>query len=352
MANKRVTMQDIADACGLSRNTVSKVFNGRGAVPFGTRSLILQKASELGYGLPAAEKTNGTPSVGGSIALLTNNMPVDYHFGTYFVTTFTDQICRAGYTLKMFEISAEELKKKQLPPHFVPEQMAGIVAIELFDADYLNMICSLGLPTVVIDSPVHSLIHLYPCDFVSMENVASVNAVMKQLIALGARRIGFVGDREHCGSFYERWFGYRLGLEQVGLKPDERLCILAPDASPYNDPDWLIAQMNRMPALPDAFVCANDYLAIHLMTALKRKGVSIPDQIMVTGFDGTSQSALVEPALTTVQIPSIEIGRMSADILLARIRNPELPFGWTHIRTTPVWRNSTKQNHSLSNREI
>ena len=221
--------------------------------------------------------------------------------------------------------------------------MAGIVAIELFDTDYLDMICNLGLPTVVIDSPVHSLIHLYPCDFVSMENVASINALMKQLIALGARRIGFVGDKEHCGSFYERWFGYRLGLEQVGLKPDERLCILAPDASPYNNPDWLIGQMNRMPALPDAFVCANDYLAIHLMNALKRKGVSIPDQIMVTGFDGTSQSALVEPALTTVQIPSIEIGRMSADILLSRIRNPELPFSWTQIRTNPVWRKSTRE---------
>ena len=343
MANKRVTMQDIADACGLSRNTVSKVFNGRGAVPPATRALILQKAGELGYGLPAEEKPAVSQQAGGSIALLTNNMPVDYHFGTYFITTFTDQICRAGYTLKMFEISAGEMQKKQLPSHFIPEQMTGIVAIEMFDADYLDMIYGLGLPTVVIDSPARSLIHLYPCDYVSMENVASVSLVMKRLIALGARRIGFVGDKEHCGSFYERWFGYRLGLEQVRLKPDERLCILAPDASPYNDPDWLIAQMNRMPTLPDAFVCANDYLAIHLMTALKRKGVSIPDQIMVTGFDGTSQSALVEPALTTVQIPSIEIGRMSADILLARIRNPELPFSWTHIRTNPVWRRSTRE---------
>ena len=343
MANKRVTMQDIADACGLSRNTVSKAFNGRGAVPPATRALILQKASELGYGLPAEEKPAVPRQAGGSIALLTNNMPVDYHFGTYFVTTFTDQICRAGYTLKMFEISAAELRQKKLPPHFIPEQMAGIVAIELFDADYLNMICSLCLPTVVIDSPTHAIIRLFPCDFVSMENVASINAVMKQLFALGARRIGFVGDKEHCGSFYERWFGYRMALEDAGLKADERLCILAPDASPYNDPDWLIAQMDRMPVLPDAFVCANDYLAIHLMTALKQKGVSIPDQIMVTGFDGTSQSALVEPALTTVKIPSVEIGRMSADILLARIRNPELPFGWTHIRTNPVWRKSTRE---------
>lgn len=343
MANKRITMQDIADACGLSRNTVSKVFNRRGAVPPATRTLILQKASELGYGLPAEEKPVVFQQAGGSIALLTNNMPVDYHFGTYFVTTFTDQICRAGYTLKMFEISADELQKKQLPPHFIPEQTAGIVAIELFDADYLNMICGLGLPTVVIDSPTHAIIRLFPCDFVSMENVASLNAVMKRLFVLGARRIGFVGDREHCGSFYERWFGYRLGLEQAGIEPDESLCILAPDASPYNDPDWLISQMNRMPALPDAFVCANDYLAIHMMNAIKKKGLSIPHDIMVTGFDGTSQSALVEPALTTVQIPSIEIGRMSADILLARIRNPELPFSWTHIRTNPVWRRSTRE---------
>ena len=343
MPNKRVTMQDIADACGLSRNTVSKAFNGRGAVPPATRALILQKAGELGYGLPAEENPAVSRQAGGSIALLTNNMPVDNHFGTYFVTTFTDQICRAGYTLKMFEISADELKKKHLPPHFIPDQTAGIVAIELFDADYLNMICGLGLPTVVIDSPAHSLIHHYPCDFVSMENVASMSAVMKRLIALGARRIGFVGDKEHCGSFYERWFGYRMALEQAGLQLDERLCVLAPDASPYSDPDWLIGQMNRMPTLPDAFVCANDYLAIHLMNAIKKRGLRIPGDIMVTGFDDTAQSALVEPALTTVQIPSIEIGRMSADILLARIRSPELPFSWTHIRTNPVWRKSTKE---------
>ena len=341
MANKRVTMQDIADACGLSRNTVSKVFNGRGAVPPGTRAVILQKAAELGYGLPAQEKA--AAKQGGSIALLTNNMPVDNHFGTFFVTTFTDQICRAGYTLKMFEIAAGELKKKQLPPHFIPEQMAGIVAIELFDGDYLNMICDLKLPTIVIDSPARTFTHLIPCDFVSMENIGSVVAVMKRLFALGARRIGFVGDKEHCGSFHERWMGYRLALEEADLPLDERICVLAPDASPYNDPDWLLGQLNRMPKLPDAFVCANDYLAIHLMNALKKRGLSVPGDIMVTGFDGTSQSALVEPALTTVKIPSVEIGRMAADILLARIRNPELPFSWTHIRTYPIWRNSTRE---------
>ena len=344
MPNKRVTMQDIADACGLSRNTVSKVFNSRGTVPPATRAMILKKAGELGYGLPVEERPAVPAPAAGTIALLTNNMPGDYHFGTYFVTAFTDQICRVGYTLKMFEISAEELRDKRLPPHFIPEQMAGIVAIELFDADYLDMICRLKLPTIMIDSPTHASTCLMTCDFVSMENTASVIAVIGRLRALGAGSIGFVGDNEHCGSFFERWVGYNIGLRQAGIPLTEENCILAPDASPYNDTDWLIKRLDQMPALPDAFVCANDYLAIHLMNALKKKGLAIPGDIMVTGFDGTVQSALVEPSLTTVQIPGAEIGRIAADILLTRIRSPQLPFIWTRVKTDPVWRNSTKRS--------
>ena len=341
VGNKRITMQDVADACGLSRNTVSKAFNGRGAVPPSTRAFIIQKAAELGYGLPAREKP-AVPSAANSIALLTSNMPMDYHFGTFFMTTFTDQICRAGYTLKMFEVSSEELRQKQLPPPFVTDQVAGIVAIELFDQPYLDMICGLGLPTIVIDSPSRAIDSLMSCDFVSMENAASVISVTKRLAALGARRIGFVGDKEHCGSFFERWVGFQIGLRNVGINYDEQACILASDSSPYNNTDWLIAQLEQMRQIPDAFVCANDYLAIHLMNALKKKGLAIPGDVMVTGFDGTSQSALVEPQLTTVQIPSIELGRMAADILLNRIHNPDLPYNWTRVRTTPVWRDSTR----------
>ena len=75
MPNKRVTMQDIADACGLSRNTVSKVFNGRGAVPQATRTMIQKKAEELGYGSPVDTEPASSRASDGSIALLTHRMP-------------------------------------------------------------------------------------------------------------------------------------------------------------------------------------------------------------------------------------------------------------------------------------
>ena len=108
MPAKRVTMQDIADACGLSRNTVSKVFNGRGAVPQDTRELVLKKAEELGYRSPVGTSLTYSEEHRKNIALLTSSMPRGSHLGTSLLTSFTDQISRSGYSLKIFEISQEE----------------------------------------------------------------------------------------------------------------------------------------------------------------------------------------------------------------------------------------------------
>ena len=171
MPAKRVTMHDIADACGLSRNTVSKVFNGRGAVPQDTQALVMKKAEELGYGSPVGTSLTRSEEHGKNIALLTCSMPRGSHLGTSLLTSFTDQISRSGYSLKIFEISQEELKRSILPTYFSPEQTAGIICIELFSADYLNMICDLGIP-------MHSLIvsistGVFSLDFFSTRAVSS-----------------------------------------------------------------------------------------------------------------------------------------------------------------------------------
>ena len=126
-----------------------------------------------------------------------------------------------------------------------------------------------------------------------------------------------------------------------GIRFDERLCICEPDNSPYDDAAWLLSRLEQMPSLPDAFVCANDYLAIPLMLALKKKGLSIPNDIMVAGFDGTSQSAFTDPPLTTVKINGAEIGLLAAELLLNRIRIPSFPYSWTRVKSEPVWREST-----------
>lgn len=343
MAFKRVTMQDIADACGLSRNTVSKIFNDRGAVPEATREMVLQKARELGY-LQGSEPLAAPPEPQArSIALLSCNLPKEYHFCNLFIPAFAERLSSYGYTLMVHKITPDELRQRALPKHLPLQQTAGILAIEVFDRDYMNMVCDLGLPTIFVDAWAGAFQDVLRCDVLMMENVAGTVAITNHVIAAGAKRLGFVGDITHCDSFLERWFGYTRAVEMAGLSVDKGACIIEDDVRPYEDSRWLSAQLQRMPKLPDAFICANDLVAIRLMTAIKQLGLSIPRDIMVTGFDNQPQSAVVEPALTTVHIPSDEIGTMAADLLCNRIKNPRFPPFSARVKTTPIFRASTQR---------
>lgn len=343
MAYKRVTMQDIADACNLSRNTVSKIFNDRGSVPETTRQMVLQKARELGYIQTVEESPASQTAQRKNIALLTRRLPTeDYHFGTFFIPVFTERLSRAGYTLMMSEIDPQEMRDRRLPAPVVIERTAGILTIEMFDQGYLDMLCSLGLPCISMDASVKACFSPMLCDYLFMESSSSAAMLTSHVIASGARRLGFVGDPQHCNSFRQRWLGFCEALSNAGLTLDKKLCLIEEDSPFYSDEDWLFEWFQGMEVKPDALICANDFLALHMIAVLKRSGLEIPADIMVTGFDGTPQSVVVEPSLTTVQIPNGDIGRMAADMLLERIKNPDLPFRSTYVKTTPVWRSSTK----------
>ena len=344
MSQKRVTIQQIADACRLSRNTVSKVFNQRGSVPETTRQYVLAKAAELGYFSRTLPQT--PPASMGTVAVLSCSNPLNHHFGSMLMKSFTDTICRWGYSVRMYELSAAELAERRLPEQLDPDSVAGLLCIELFDRDFLTALSATGLPMVSVDAYCDANRSRFPCDIVTMENVSSVMQLTRQLLQAGAERLGFVGDMLHCNSFHERWGGFCAALRDAGLQPEPALCILARDGSHYADPDWTEAQLARMPRLPDAFVCANDYHAVKLMQALKHMGRSIPGDVMVTGFDNSPESAVIEPALTTVHIPSSEMGVQAAELLLRRIQSPERPRVLVYVQTVPVFRGSSRAGQS------
>ncbi len=108
-----------------------------------------------------------------------------------------------------------------------------------------------------------------------MENAASINVLTQHLTDAGAKTIGFVGDREHCSSFYLRRLSCRNALWLAGLPVSDPYSILEKDSSPCNEPDRVNALPDRMPHIPDAFVCADDCLAIRPMIAPKRRGLSV-----------------------------------------------------------------------------
>ena len=356
MALKRVTMQDIADACSLSRNTVSKVFNDRGAVPETTRRMVLHKAQELGYlqvpdatpqsiaSKPSTEAQDNSTTPKPrfqNVALITAHMPSEFHFAIIFLPAFTECLSRAGYTLMMYETTPEELQARKLPSHLSLENTAGILGMELFDRGYVEMLTALGLPLLMVDSFSGASLMPMTHDLILMENLASSVAMTTEMIAHGAKHLGFVGDPNHCCSFQERWQGFNIAMNRAGLSIDRRLSILDSDSQPYNEADWIQSQIKKMPTIPDAIFCANDFLAFRVVTALKSLSLTIPGDVMVSGFDNAPQSPLMEPSLTTVHIPNLQFGRVAADILLNRISHPDRPYSNTYVHTSPVWRNST-----------
>ncbi|MCZ4151905.1 LacI family transcriptional regulator, partial [Escherichia coli] len=106
-------------------------------------------------------------------------------------------------------------------------------------------------------------------------------------------------------------------------------------------PGWMNERVAALESLPSAYVCANDFIAVELIKALKAREVTVPEDIVVCGFDNAPESRIIEPPLTTVHIYSNEMGIKAAEMLLSRIDNPEQPYQVSHIATKPIIREST-----------
>jgi LacI family transcriptional regulator len=336
-------MQDIADSLGLSRNTVSKALNGNPTVPASTRNTVIQKAASLGYKnyAPVKQVQTGGDNTGGTIAFFASVMPGKNHFGSQFLSGFTERMSRGSYTLSVYILRPEDIAAGQAPMNFSHEHVSGILCIEMFDAPYCDFICAMDKPVLFADTYVVSARQKLRADIIMMENRTSTESLVSYMIKKGARDIGFIGDRNHCQSFAERWEGFYSALVQAGLPVNLVQCVVDDDREPYNDSTWMAEKLRAMGKLPRAFMCANDTLALSVLDALKTLGKLVPQDLMVAGFDNNLETQLLHPRLTTVHIPSYEMGTAAADIMLRRIERPGFPYTTTYMQTTPQFREST-----------
>ncbi|TFE27244.1 LacI family DNA-binding transcriptional regulator [Cohnella luojiensis] len=342
MKKEKITAQHIADSLGLSRNTVSKALNGSETIPQETRNKVIKKAVELKYKQFAyVDIENLTAKNTGNIALLTSNMPNKSHFGSSLLGGLEKKISSEGYNLSIHILRETEVDKLELPNNFETKNVDGIICIELFDKQYSKLINELKIPTIYIDSAADILYSELNADIILMENEHSTYSLTKKLIDHGHQKIGFVGDYNHCRSFNERWVGFKRALSDSNIEFNLSHCIVGYDRYFAADSNWLEEQLVNMESLPAALICANDFIAISVMKALKNNNIKVPDDIAVCGFDDSAESRIIEPHLTTVHIFNNEMGIIAAEMLLSRLKNPSKPFQITHVKTEPIFREST-----------
>lgn len=346
--NKKVTIQDIADALGISRNTVSKAINNTEGLADSTREKILQKAMEMGYKqfsyvgsmaaaspATAASEQSATSGYQGEIALLTGSFLSHSHFAPLMLDKFQREISQLGYTMNTHRVTAAELANKTLPITMNMNQIKAIMCIEMFDWDYDEMLCGLDVPILFVDGPAKRSGKSLPADQLYMDNTTEITRFVNDMLGKGFTRIGFVGDYDHCQSFFERYTAFYLTMLMAGQKVDERFIIK------QNHREELMEIIPGMLELPEVFVCANDFVATDLMQALAAAGKRVPEDVRLCGFDDSAESRLCNPALTTVHIHTQIIAFSAVHLLISRIRQPSLDYRTIYTETDLIYRDST-----------
>lgn len=349
MATK-VTIQDIANELQLSRNTVSKAINNTGVLADATREKILRKAAEMGYKqfayLPLFQEDTAKaaehsilPSDKREIAMLTTQFLSSSHFSSMMLDRFQSEIEHLHSCTTIHRISPIELKEKKLPSSLNTERTAGIICFEVFDYDYAQMLCDLDVPLLFVDTPVMDMRPPLKADRLYMENRIEVQNAVAHMVQRGKKRISFAGDKNHCQSFFERYMAYKDAVEYFGLT--EGLSTCAMPSGQQNYPVSLYETIRRFKTMPDAFVCANDFVAMDLVKALNELGYSVPDDIWVCGFDDSQEASYFAPRLTSIHIHGQIMGYTAANLLMTRIEEPSLNYRTVYTETNLILREST-----------
>jgi len=352
MSNK-VTMQQIADSVGVSKFVVSKTLSGKGGVSESTRERVIAAATQLGYfaqknTYPYVTKPNqiSVPSKNRqSVLLLMPNIRFqtkESHYWGRVLDGISLRLEQDGYG--MIIVSEQSVE------HFVdflnPNGILGLIGVGEISTSLLLEVHRIGLPMVLVDHEDA----LIPTDSVFANNYESVYRLTKHLIGMGHRRMKFVGNVTYSRSFLDRFLGFRSALEerlpetQKLVKGDLLLSIegLEQDGGQCEESikQWAIEQINHQ-SLPTALVCANDMIAIGAIRALKGLGISIPDQISITGYDNIEDAYQMDPPLTTAHVPKESLGKRAVERLLGRIANKNEPLEKIMLTCDLLYRGTT-----------
>jgi len=318
---RRRTLQDVATAVGLSVNTVSRALNDLPGVGAATRELIKAEAERIGY-VPNAHARSlvlgSRKTIGVVVTDLANPFFAD------LVSEVESQAGAAGYTLLLLLSDESPDGERDAVDTALRSGVDGMVAVPVQGrSNPWEMVTRAGIPLVLVSRPVPEL----KVDFVSNDNEAGMRMTTGVILDAGARDVVLMEEDLPISTVRLRTTGFRQALESRGLRYDSNFTALIPArrssraAMPWRAEDaYLVANdLLERGRKPDAFVVGNDYFALGLYKALREHGLRIPEDVLVIGWGDYPFSRYLDPPLSTLRLPSVEVGRRAVQLLLARL---------------------------------
>ncbi len=307
------SIKDVARLAGVSISTVSRVLNDSCPVSEEKRERVLQAAGELGYTPnPAARSLllRKTGVVGVVLPFATGEFFSEFLSGVDKTTSDND------YFL-LISVSHRSETDLQKAVRSFDKRVDGLIVWEpeMIARDVRSLVKS-NLPIVFLNTAEWDK----TSDAIDFDNFGGILQAVSHLIELGHRDIAFVGGPEPAADARDRRRAYRETLRNHGLavRPDLEFPGDYTVEAGYRTAKKIAAQTTR----PTAVVAGNDQSAFGLLRGLQEAGVSVPDEISLTGFDDIPSSRYINPPLTTVRVPVREMGVLAVDTLVRRIAAP------------------------------
>ncbi len=317
MAN-RVSIADIANALGLSRNTVSKALNGSSGITNETRQRVLDQAVRMNYKMMGSHITKVQPMEASTILLICKDHQLMSSFFGPLILQLQHMARARGAIITMQYMSPEEIRDGIVPSqiHYVD----GVIGMELLDHDYVRRIVDCGKPCVFFDCAIDTDDIETPFDVV-LQGERGLYSAIDELYQKGYTSFGFVGDPNHCAGFRNRYDYFRLALADHGQTDHAKHSILQPDEM-MHEPDSYHKAVRAI-ELPEVFVCANAMIAIQLMKAVREENVSLPTRSGLVVFETTHDLVTDGKLLVAVNVSRKQLASALCMLLFDRIQHPD-----------------------------
>jgi DNA-binding LacI/PurR family transcriptional regulator len=333
--SKHATIIDIAKKLGISASTVSRALSDHPDIKTETKENVKKIAKELQYSPnPIAQslKSSRTTTIGVIVP------EIKHDFFASAISGIEEVAYQSGYTIILCQ-SNESFEREVVNTNMLMHHRVAGVLVSISqntkNGNHFQDLIKRRIPLVFFDRACEDVM----ASKVVIDDYKSAFDAVSYLIGKGYKRIAHFGGPKELDICKKRWSGYIDALKRADISPNNGLMRYGGmhEQDGYNSMDSLLKEK----LIPDAIFAVNDPVAIGAFQRIKEAHLKIPDDVAIMGFSNNKITSLVEPQLTTIDQPSFEMGKRSAEILIDIIENKDIePKTWI-LDTKLIIRGST-----------
>jgi len=289
----KVTLKEIAQRAGVSVNTVSLALRNMPSVKQDTKDLIFKLADEMGY-FEQKGKVE-TQNIG---LISTGERLRDSYFYMSFYQHILSKSHDSGFNMMVFQGTACNVDPEELKKRFDANAVVGVIILGDMDERIVAKVAGSNIPLVATGARYHDL----KVTTIIEDNLEGCYQGIRYFYKRGYRRIGFIGNPCHSTGFMERYQGFTGAMQkfQLPILPED--LIINMDSRQVYDHEYIYKALSKMESIPEAFLCANDNLAMITAKVLHNMGKIIPEDIALMGFDNSAIGKMAIPSITSIDV--------------------------------------------------